>query len=62
MAYGDSGGSRKLNWMGECDGTPPSKPETNARNAGEVSKPRGDAWKGMGDGTPSSKPTKPANS
>lgn len=62
MAYGNSSSGKKVDWHGQCDGTPPSKPSTNAQDAGEVSKPRGDAWRGMEDGTPYSKPTKPADS
>lgn len=62
MPYGSSGGGKKVDWHGACDGTPSSKPSKDLRDYDEPSKPRGDAWKGMDDGTPSSKPTKPADS
>lgn len=59
MAYGSGG---KMDWHGECDGTPSSNPKAPLRDMPEPSRPSGSDWKGQPDGTPPSKPTTPDKS
>lgn len=46
----------KIDWRGLGDGTPSSKPTTDARDGHETPMAKGNDWKGMEDGTPASKP------